>query len=94
MHCGKCLGDAVPAFLCLGQIPSGEFREENVQQIHLGDSGRNGAALEGIFVGTALQHHVRILRPGGIGEARDENDLCPRLAETGFEYDGKYNKFW
>lgn len=24
----------------------------------------------------------------------DENDLCRRLAEAGFEYDEKYNKFW
>lgn len=24
----------------------------------------------------------------------DENDLCRRLADAGFEYDGKYNKFW
>lgn len=24
----------------------------------------------------------------------DEHDLCQRLAEVGFEYDAKYNKFW
>lgn len=24
----------------------------------------------------------------------DEKDLCHRLAEVGFEYDARYNKFW
>lgn len=24
----------------------------------------------------------------------DEHELCQRLAEVGFEYDAKYNKFW
>lgn len=27
-------------------------------------------------------------------EGIDEKDLCRRLAEVGFEYDAKYNKFW
>ena len=70
---GLC--DPGPVFPGAAQIPPGIFRKQHIHQIHLGDPGGDGAGLEGIFVGTALEHDVRKLRAGGLGEPGDENGL-------------------
>ena len=76
---GQRPGDAAAFFLGILQIGPAVLRKQDVQQVHLGDSGGNGAALQGIFVGAALQHQVGQVRAGGIGEPGDQNHLsAPR----------------
>ena len=59
MLCRQGLSNAVAAFLGVFQIFSGVLREQDIRQVHLGDPGRDGSALQGVFIGAALQHNVR-----------------------------------
>ena len=76
MFVRQCFGDARAVVAGTHQIAAGILRKQHIHQIHLGNSCGDGAGLQGIFIGAALQHNIRILRAGGMGETGDQNHLA------------------
>lgn len=74
---GQSVRHLLPALAAAVNISAAHLAEEHVYQIKLGDAGRYGTQLERPLLSAALEHHIRIRRAGGLGEAGNQDGACP-----------------
>ena len=68
---GGC--DALDVILAELPVAVAVFLEQHVHHHQLGDLRRDGAELEGAFVGAAAQHHIRQGGGGGFSEPGNQD---------------------
>ena len=69
------VGHLPPVGLAGLQIPAADLGKQHVDQIELGDPCGHGTQLQGAFMGAALEGHMGQSRAGGVGKAREQNEL-------------------